>query len=281
MTLIVIGPATKDLIITGETKIVKTGGASYFQSFVFEKFFPDYITIVNCENKDIASEFPDSNKIKILKKNNTHYFVNNYPNMDNTDIRIQSSNFANIPITKNDLKNVLDGINEIDAFILNPLNIFDFPLKTIEYLKDFDKNIYISLQGFLRHPFKEINENSYSIELKPTSDIKDKLSNIEGLFLDEREASILFDNNDYKSFNIEEIIITNGSKGSRILSNREYKIPAVKCENIVDSTGCGDTYMAAYIAKKLRSKSILKAANFASKIASDKLRFNGPFKSDF
>ena len=77
-----------------------------------------------------------------------------------------------------------------------------------------------------------------------------------------------------------EIVITNGSKGSRVLADKEYKIPAVKCDDVVDSTGCGDTYVAAYISKKLITNSILKSANFASKIASDKLRFFGPFKSD-
>jgi sugar/nucleoside kinase (ribokinase family) len=65
-----------------------------------------------------------------------------------------------------------------------------------------------------------------------------------------------------------------------VLADKEYRIQPVKCENILDSTGCGDTYMAAYISKKLTTESILKSANFASKIASDKLSFFGPFKSD-
>ena len=98
--------------------------------------------------------------------------------------------------------------------------------------------------------------------------------------MDEGEASILFENNDYKDFNINEIIITDGSKGSRVISDMEYKIKAVKNDNIIDSTGCGDTYMAAYISKKLTTESISKSADFASKIASDKLSFFGPFKSN-
>lgn len=278
MTIVVIGPITQDVIVSGNRKEFKIGGASFFQSFVFEKYYPDYISIVNCEDSDAVSEFPDSNKVKVLKKDNTHYFINNYPDANNMDIRIQSSNFADIPITVNDLKGILEGIEEIDAFILNPLNVFDFPLETIEYLKSFDVAVYISLQGFLRQPFIEVDENIYSVDLKFTENLKEKISNIEGLFLDEGEALILFNNHDFNEFNISEIIITNASKGSRVIADHEYRIDAVKCENVIDSTGSGDTFMAAYISKKLKDESIVDSANFASKIASNKLEYFGPFR---
>lgn len=276
MTIITIGPVTRDLIITKNEKQSKTGGAVYFQSFVFEEFYPDYLVITNCSDSNLINDFPNKNKVKLVKKDNTHYFINEYPNND--DERIQSSNFSNIPITKDDLLDILP--ENIDAFIINPLNAFDFPNETIDYLKSFNVPIYMSIQGFLRYPSDKINENAYSISLKLTSETIRSISNINGLFLDECEAEILFKNKDIEEFNIDEIIITNGSKGSRVLADKEYQIQAVKCDNIIDSTGCGDTYMAAYISKKLTTNSILKSANFASKIASDKLGFFGPFKSD-
>ena len=77
---------------------------------------------------------------------------------------------------------------------------------------------------------------------------------------------------------VDEVIITNGSHGSRILSKDcETKIDAVKCEDIKDSTGCGDTYMAAYIAKRLNNSSIKDCGDFASKIASEKLKRFGHY----
>ncbi len=276
MTLVVIGPVTQDLIINVDKKQSKTGGAVYFQSFVFEEFFNDYMIITNCGNAELINDFPNPDKVKLVKKNNTHYFINEYPNND--DFRLQYSNFADIPITKNDLCDILP-VN-IDAFVLNPLNSYDFPKETISYLKSFDVPIFMSLQGFLRYPFEKINNDNFSISLKLTPETIELISDIDGLFLDESEAEILFENNDFEDFNIDEIIVTNGSKGSRILADKEYKIKAVKCDTIVDSTGCGDTYMAAYISKKLISNSISKSANFASKISSDKLSFSGPFKGD-
>lgn len=276
MTLVVIGPVTQDLIITKDNKQSKTGGAVYFQSFVFEEFFKDYLIITNCSDASLRNDFPNPDKVKLIKKECTHYFINEYPNND--DFRIQYSNFANIPITANDLSSILP--NDIDAFIINPLNAYDFSKDVIDYLKSFDVPIFMSLQGFLRYPFKKIDEDNYSLSLRLTPEVTDLICDIEGLFLDESEAKILFENFDFKDFNINEIVITNGSKGSRVLADKEYKIPAVKCDDVVDSTGCGDTYVAAYISKKLITNSILKSANFASKIASDKLRFFGPFKSD-
>ena len=54
MTLVIIGPVTNDLIIIGDEKSFKVGGATYFQSFVFEKFFSDYLAIVNCSSEDFV-----------------------------------------------------------------------------------------------------------------------------------------------------------------------------------------------------------------------------------
>lgn len=73
-----------------------------------------------------------------------------------------SYNFANIPILKSDLEDVLP--DDIDGFVLNPLNRHDFPIETVEYLKSFNVPVFMSLQGFLRVPSDEVNEN-YAIRL--------------------------------------------------------------------------------------------------------------------
>ena len=79
-------------------------------------------------------------------------------------------------------------------------------------------------------------------------------------------------------FDVDEMIITNGSHGSRIITNNdEIKINAVKCNHIVDSTGCGDTYMAAYISKRLNNYSDRQSGEFASEIASKKLTKSGHY----
>ena len=272
MTLVVIGPVTEDLIVIGDDKSRKVGGATYFQSFVFEEFYSDYLAIVNCSSKELVSGFPDTDKVEVVLKDSTHYFENNYPDRENLNKRRQVTNFARIPILKSDLENLLP--QKIDGFVLNPLNRYDFPPETIEYLKGFDVPIFLSIQGFLRTPNDKVNEN-YTIRLENFKELTTILSGIDAIFLDEAEKSMIGD-----AFDVGEQVITNGSHGSRIVSDDEIKISAIKCDNVVDTTGCGDTYMAAYVAQKLLRKSSETAGNFASSIAGKKIEYSGPYMSD-
>ncbi|WP_458404831.1 PfkB family carbohydrate kinase [Methanobrevibacter sp.] len=271
MTLVVIGPVTNDLIIIGDEKSKKVGGATYFQSFVFEEFFSDYLAIVNCADESLADDFPDSAKVKVIGKKDTHYFVNCYPDEDNLDIRQQLSNFADIPILRTDLEDILP--SKIDAFVVNPLNRFDFPAETIDYLKSFNVPIFMSVQGFLRIPDVKVNDN-YTLKLEYFNQLPSILAGVDAIFMDDAEANMIG-----IDYDIDEIVVTEGSHGSNIISSQKKKIriPAVKCDEVVDTTGCGDTYMATYITQKLLSKSSETAGNFASFIASQKIKNHGPY----
>ena len=71
MTLVLIGPACEDLIIIGDKENSKVGGASYFQSFVYEEFNEDYLAIVNASSEDLINSFPDKSKVKLILKDET------------------------------------------------------------------------------------------------------------------------------------------------------------------------------------------------------------------
>ena len=275
MTLVLIGPACEDLIIIGDKESSKVGGASFFQSFVYEEYFDDYLAILNASNAELIDEFPDKSKVKLILKDETHHFINEYPDKDDLDMRKQSTNFADIPILADEVRNILDECEiddgDIDAFVLTPLNSNDFPIETLKFLKTFDVPIFISLQGFLR--FKDENNSmvlKLSDELKYVFDISDTI------FMDEGEFDII----KCEKFEGSTLVITNGSRGSRIIDSNDttIKINAVKCDNIVDATGCGDTYMAAYISARLKNKTFKNSADFASKIASKKLENFGPYR---
>ena len=275
MTLVLIGPACEDLIIIGDKESSKVGGASFFQSFVYEEYYDDYLAIMNASNVDLIDEFPDKSKVKLIIKDDTHHFINEYPDKDNLDIRKQSTNFANVPILSDELKNILEeceiDIEDIDAFVLTPLNSNDFPIETLEFLKTFDVPIYVSLQGFLRF----LDEDN-SMILKLSDDLNYIFEISDTIFMDESEFDIIKS----EKFEGSNLVITNGSKGSRIIEvgGTTIKINAVKCDNIVDATGCGDTYMAAYISAILNNKTLIESADFASRIASKKLENYGPYK---
>ena len=275
MTLVLIGPVCEDLIIIGEDKESKVGGASFYQSFVYDEYYNDYLVIVNASNADLIDSFPDSSKAKLILKDDTHHFINEYPDRDNLDIRNQSTNFANIPILTEDLENIFDeceiGSGNIDAFVLTPLNSNDFPIETLKFIKSFDVPIYVSLQGFLR-----FMDDDVSLILKLSDNIKTIFEISDTIFMDEREFDII----KCEKFAGPTLVVTNGSKGSRIIdvNGESIKINAVKCDNIKDATGSGDTYMSAYISAILNNKSYQNSADFASLIASEKLKNFGPYK---
>ena len=128
--------------------------------------------------------------MKLILKDETHHFINEYPDKDDLDMRKQSTNFADIPILADEIRNILDECEiddgDIDAFVLTPLNSNDLPIETLEFLKTFDVPIFISLQGFLR--FKDENNSmvlKLSDELKYVFDISDTI------FMDEGEFDII------------------------------------------------------------------------------------------
>ncbi len=270
MTLVVIGPVTKDLIRIEDEETSKVGGATYFQSFVFEEFFNDYLAIVNCDDESLVKAFPDVGKVCVIEKDDTHFFINHYPDAGDLNVRNQLSNFADIPICPDDLMGLLP--DEIDGFVLNPLNRNDFPPETVEFLKSFNVPIFLSIQGFLRVPNDKVND-SYTIGLDNFDGLGAILSGASAIFMDEAEARLI--GTDY---DVDEMVITNGSFGSRIIAGDEIRIDPVPCDNPVDTTGCGDTFMASYVVQKLLLKTPETAGNFASRIASEKISSFGPYK---
>ncbi len=76
----------------------------------------------------------------------------------------------------------------------------------------------------------------------------------------------------------KEVIITLGSKGSVVYCEGVfYTIPAFRPLKVTDATGCGDTYMAGYLYRRLKGASIQQAGEFGAAMATLKLETSGPF----
>lgn len=67
-------------------------------------------------------------------------------------------------------------------------------------------------------------------------------------------------------------------KGSVTYCNgKEYRVSAVAVENIVDITGCGDSYHAGFVCSYMLEGDIIKAMNMGSEIAAETLSHYGGF----
>ncbi|MDP9047526.1 MAG: PfkB family carbohydrate kinase, partial [Bacteroidota bacterium] len=56
-----------------------------------------------------------------------------------------------------------------------------------------------------------------------------------------------------------------------------YTIPAYPPRQLVDATGCGDTYMAGYLYRRAKGAGIQQAGEFAAAMAGLKMESPGPF----
>lgn len=75
-----------------------------------------------------------------------------------------------------------------------------------------------------------------------------------------------------------EVIVSRGGAGSYLLADGEgHDIPAFAPEKLVDPTGAGDSYLAAYVAARLEGREPREAARFAAALAALKVAGAGPF----
>ena len=78
--------------------------------------------------------------------------------------------------------------------------------------------------------------------------------------------------------NVDEIVVTLGSEGSIYFDNEDkffVKVEAFRVENVVDTTGAGDTFAAAYIFSKLIGLEVNERLIFANAAAALKIMRKG------
>ncbi|MGK7874132.1 MAG: PfkB family carbohydrate kinase [Xenococcaceae cyanobacterium] len=270
-----IGYITKDIVKTKTAEKTMPGGVGYYFSIALKNLGSNNSLITKVAEKD-KSLLKDLIKDNIIIFNRytqaTTVFENIYPE-ENMDIRIQKVHCVAQPFNLEDIQNISSHI-----YHLGPLTKEDIPLKIIKHLSRKGK-ISLDIQGFLRKIEKGEVKN---IDWKE----KDEgLTYINILKADETEAKIISGEENIKkaavklsAYGIDEIIITLGSKGSLIYCQEKfYFIPSFPARKVVDATGCGDTYMAGYIYKRLKSSDINESGRFAAALASLKLEKSGPF----
>ena len=281
---IIIGPLTRDTISRDGLLYHTTGGAVFYQAAVLSKLEADVTAIITLskEDEELLNSFPDDVNIIPIYFNKTMEFENIYPNHD-PNHRVQKANVPKNPVKP---QNLPEDIESYDAVLLCPLSPSDIPIETIKQIYSYNIPIYLGAQGYLRQL------EDHKIILKPWKDFKNFLRYIRMVFIDEVEAKVIIPKkshglnmigNDLSHFGPEEVIITRGDRGAVIyssLSEHTYKIPAFTPKQIMDPTGLGDTYMAAYVIKRMESSDVETCGIFASMVSTMKLEKNGAFQGN-
>jgi sugar/nucleoside kinase (ribokinase family) len=78
---------------------------------------------------------------------------------------------------------------------------------------------------------------------------------------------------------VREVLITRGSRGSMVFADGDpLEVEAVPPRCVADATGCGDTYLAAYMAHRLTGADRADCARFAAAAASLNIETLGAFR---
>ena len=279
-----MGPITNDTIIKNNSTYKSIGGAVYYQSSVLEGLKVNTKSIITLAKGDaeLLNAFGRNIDLFPIFTDETVQFQNIYPD-NNPNHRIQKAHIAHNPIKVKDIVSL--DLNDCDAILLGPLSPYDIPLETIKYLSKLKIPIYLGAQGYLRHLKGD------KIVLRPWNTFQKFLKYVKILFMDENESATILGEElpldevakILASFGPEEVIITQGSAGSTIYSKKSdelYQIDAFVPQKIEDPTGLGDTYMAAYAARKLEIEDPKMCGIFASAAAVIKLENKGAFNGN-
>jgi len=250
------------------------GGTAYYFSCALSRLPVNYLLATSLAPAEMhyVSDLRDKGvEVSAQPSAHTVYFENIYG--ENPDERSQNVLATADPFTVEQLQEVSAGI-----FHLGPLLAGDISLDLIKSLAAKGR-VSLDVQGYLR---KLKNRKVYPADWPEK---KEALQYIDILKADVAELQALTGCKKVADgarmaagWGVTEVVVTNGSKGSQIYSEGVfYPIPAYPPEIIVDATGCGDTYMAGYLYKRIKGADIGQSGKFAAAMAGLKTAASGAF----
>lgn len=265
-----------DKIVTPRQTTYMPGGTSYYFSHGISclKDAGSYELVTALAESEMSAVEEIRKKgiaVKVLPSRFSVYFENVYG--ENQDNRTQRVLAKADPFTA-------DGLHDVEANIyhLGSLLADDFSLDVIKYLSG--KGILsVDAQGYLR---EVRGEDVYPVDW---TEKREALQYVDILKVNEHEMEVLTGHTDPEraavclaEWGVKEVLITLGSLGSLIYAEGEFfRIPAYAPREVVDATGCGDTYMTGYLYMRNKGCSCYEAGCFAAAMSSLKLEHSGPF----
>lgn len=271
-----VGHITLDKVVTPKNTVHMPGGTSFYFSHAIRNLKDINYTLVTAiaeSEMAVASDLRSKGiDVKVMPSKHSVYFENIYG--ENQDNRTQRVLAKADPFT-------VDYLEDIDARIyhLGSLLADDFSLDVIRFLSQ-KGLVSVDSQGYLR----EVREqNVYAVDW---TEKKEALQYIHFLKANEHEMEVLTGYDDIAmaakqlyDWGVKEVLITLGSMGSVIYDgNNFHMIPAYKPKEVVDATGCGDTYMTGYLYKRAKGAGIEESGRFAAAMSTLKIECLGPFK---
>lgn len=271
-----IGHITLDKVVTPKNTVHMPGGTSFYFSHAIKHFDDIHYTLITAIAESEMGVVEDLRsqgiEVTVMPSKYSVYFENIYgENQDNRTQRV---------LAKAD-PFIVEQFSKVDAkvFHLGSLLADDFSLEVVKYLSG-KGLVSVDSQGYLR----EVRDTHvYAVDW---NDKLEALKYIHFLKANEHEMEVLTGYSDVKSaaiqlyeWGVKEVLITLGSMGSVIYDGKTFhQIPAYKPREVVDATGCGDTYMTGYLYMRAKGAGIEESGKFAAAMSTLKIEDLGPFK---
>lgn len=271
-----IGHITKDKIVTPRQTVYMAGGTSFYFAYAFShlpgKVSFELATKLGADEMDVVEKMRSAGiDVRTWESRKSVFFENIYG--DNQNDRTQKVRAKADPFT-------VEEVSTLDAKIyhLGSLLADDFSPEVVKCLSRKGR-ISIDAQGYLR---EVRGEDVFPVDWEGKRDI---LACTDIIKVNEHEMEVITGSKDPREaaqqlarWGVKEVVVTLGSYGSLILADGQfYQIPAYAPKEIVDATGCGDTYSAGYLYCRSQGEGFTEAGKFAAAMCTLKLQHSGPF----
>jgi sugar/nucleoside kinase (ribokinase family) len=279
MEVALLGPVVKDIITVDTKTEVQIGAPPYYEGVAFNSLGDEATAFVTYAPKDddwVKNNFKEV-KVVNIPVEQTIGFERIYSS-SNPDVN-QSVKVEYYPNIIKPTENLIKKLEPFDYIIFGPLFHDNTPRELFESLKH--KKLVLGNFGMFSYAEKN------KLVQKNPENLLNIVPFIEYLFLDEEEITFVGQTNTVEKAvqKIQEIkniciIVTRASKGSRIFSgDQAYSIPAFPPKKLVDPTGAGDTYLAAFMKATELYKNPEVQGRFAAMVATMSLEKRGAFDS--
>ena len=271
-----IGHVTRDKIITPRQTVNMAGGTSFYFAYGMNQL-PKKVSF-QLVTKVGEGSMPEIEKmrqagidVECFKSRHTVYFENKYGHDSNR--RTQRVLAKADPFTVEEMQHLDARIYHLGSLLAD-----DFSPEVVECLSK-KGLVSIDVQGYLR---EVRGEKVYAVDWKD----KEKILNVTDIVkLNEYEMEVIAGTNDPRavarklaSLGVKEVVLTFGDYGSLIYAeDKFYEIPAYPPVELVDATGCGDTFSTGYLYCRSQGMGYEESGKFAAAMCTLKLEHSGPF----
>ena len=254
------------------------GGVAYYAAMTYCRLGLRTAVVTKVAAKDDQSLLTELRSAGVevfnLPTKSTTSFENHY-SADNFDVRVQRIGSRAEVIRLTEMPDI-----QVETVHFGPLTPDDIELDVMVRGLSLCSTIALDAQGLVR----EVVDGA--VVAKERVDHGHWLRFVDVLKVDSQElliyAGLASPSNAIRGlldWGVDELVVTKGGQGSTVFrAGDSFPIDAIRPRRSVDVTGCGDTFLAAYMAKRMTSDDIEECGEFASAAASINLECSGPFK---